>query len=125
MNTADPESFPPGVSASGGMMRSARASIVLPSSLVKKSQGPRATAAGGAPALGVHGRWSRRTVALEREAPRTKYAAAVNSSRRQIASWLLFFFMGLLANLQGNGYRQRPNIRMRRWVGYTLGGLFE
>src|ERR1700742_1587667 len=59
MKTAHPASLPPGVSGSGGMIRSTIASIALASSEVKNCQGPGRTNSGGDKGNGDHGMRSR------------------------------------------------------------------
>src|SRR5580698_10265393 len=59
MKTAHPASFPPGVSGSGGMIRSTIASIALASSAVKNCQEPGRTESGGDEGKGDHGMRSR------------------------------------------------------------------
>src|SRR5262249_40353953 len=82
MNTAQPASFPPGVSGSGGMMRSAMASIAWPSGPEKKTHGPGFTRMGGLPAFGVHGRPPVTTAARLDKPPSRKTAVLANKSRR-------------------------------------------
>src|SRR6516225_2807415 len=53
---AQPASLPPGVSGSGGIRRSTKASTVLPSCGVKQRQPSGVTAAGGSADPGFHGR---------------------------------------------------------------------
>ena len=55
IKTAHPQSLPPGVSGSGGINRSTKASTAAPSSGVKNTHGPGLTACGGSPANGRHG----------------------------------------------------------------------
>src|SRR5260370_1253190 len=55
MKTAHPQSLPPGVSGSGGISRSTKASTAAPSSGVKNTHGPGLTAWGGSPANGRQG----------------------------------------------------------------------
>src|ERR1700757_4914034 len=55
MKTAHPQSLPPGISGSGGISRSTKASMAAPSSGVKNTHGPGLTASGGSPANGRHG----------------------------------------------------------------------
>ena len=63
MNTAQPQSFPPGVSGSGGISRSTKASTVSPSCGVKKCQPPGVAGDGGLADPGCHGRAPLITVA--------------------------------------------------------------
>src|ERR1700684_4227081 len=55
MKTAQPQSFPPGVSGSGGINRSTKASTAALSSGAKNTHGPGLTAWGGSPPTGRHG----------------------------------------------------------------------
>src|SRR5260370_37204278 len=55
MKTAHPQSLPRGVSGSGGISRSTKASTAAPSSGVKNTHGPGLTAWGGSPANGRQG----------------------------------------------------------------------
>jgi hypothetical protein len=55
MKTAHPQSLPPGVSGSGGISRSTKASTAAPSSGEKNTHGPGFAAWGGSPANGRHG----------------------------------------------------------------------
>ena len=55
MKTAHPQSLPPGVSGSGGISRSTKASTAAPSSGVKNTHGPSLAAWGGSPANGRQG----------------------------------------------------------------------
>src|SRR5262245_18654410 len=82
MNTAHPASFPPGVSGSGGMIRSAMASIVWPSGPVKKTHGPGFTGMGGLPAFGVHGRPPAIAAARLDKPPSRRTAVLANKSLR-------------------------------------------
>src|SRR5271155_5168018 len=65
--TAQPESLPPKVCGSGGMIRSAKASMARPSSGVKNTQGPSLTATGGLPPFGSHGSAPAIVLAVDRE----------------------------------------------------------
>ena len=85
MKTAQPESLPPGVCGSGGITQSAIASTVRPSSPVKNSHGPNLAAAGGAPALGVHGICPEMVAAPTFVAPNSNIAVPARNSRLRIA----------------------------------------
>jgi hypothetical protein len=82
MKTAHPASFPPGVSGSGGMMRSTMASTARPSGPVKKTHGPGLTGTGGLPAFGAQGRRSAMTAASADKPPSNQNAVPANKCRR-------------------------------------------
>src|SRR5262249_41119520 len=71
-----------GVSGSGGMIRSAMASIAWPSGPVKKTHGPGLTGMGGLPAFGAHGSPPATTAARLDKPPSRKTAVLANKFLR-------------------------------------------